>query len=118
MITKILLFLLFLFLFNCAPRGLEEKTDDAVIDKNEILGKWDLTMYDINGVYPSWFEISEQDGDLTGVFVGRSGHARPADYVHFNGKEVYFSIRRLYEKPQEDLIFIGQVKEGNGVEVK
>ncbi len=112
MLNKLIVFSLLLFLVGCAPRGLEEKSDGKVIDKNKILGRWDLTIYDINGVYPSWFEISEQNGEFTGRFVGRVGHARPADYIYYNGEEVYFSVRRQYEAPQEDLIFIGKVNDG------
>ena len=109
---KLILFLLLLITVGCSPRVFDEETSEKVIDKNVVLGRWDLTIYDIHGVYPSWLEISDTDGEYTGRFVGRFGHARPADYIHFDGDELYFSVRRQYEKPQEDLLFIGHIKDG------
>jgi hypothetical protein len=96
----------------CGPKSLNERSENVTVDKSVILGRWDVTVYDIQGVYPSWFEIKEENDELKGQFVGRVGNARPIRYIHFDGKQLYLSLSRQYEKPVEDLLFIGKVKDG------
>lgn len=54
-----------MFVASCGLKSLDEGSENATVDKNIILGRWDLTVYDIQGVYPSWFEIKEENGDKT-----------------------------------------------------
>lgn len=110
--SKIWLVFLPLFVASCGIKSLDEGSENTTVDKNIILGRWDLTVYDIQGVYPSWFEIKEENGELNGQFVGRVGNARPIRYIHFDGNQLYLSLPRQYERPVEDLLFIGKVKDG------
>lgn len=112
MLNTICLVLLSLLLAGCGPKSLDESSNAVEVDKSIVLGRWDLTVYDIEGVYPSWFEITEKSGKLTGWFVGRVGNARPVHYVHFDGNELYLSLPRQYERPVEDLLFVGKVEDG------
>jgi len=110
--NKIWLLSLLILVANCDPKSLNEGSENVIVDKSIILGRWDLTVYDIQGVYPSWFEIKEENGELKGQFVGRVGNARPIRYIHFDGTQLYLSLPRQHEKPVEDLLFIGKVRDG------
>jgi len=103
---------LFLLFVNCSSRTLEVKGSNTGVNKSAVLGRWDVTVYDIYGVYPSWFEIEDRNGELTGRFVGRVGSARPIRYIHFDGDQLYLSLPRQYEGPMEDLLFVGEVNNG------
>jgi hypothetical protein len=46
-----------------------------------LLGRWDLTFTDQRGRYPSWLEVTEEQGRLTGRFQGRVGHATAIDSI-------------------------------------
>lgn len=106
-----LIFLLWLAT-DCSPKAVERGTNNTNVDTSAVLGRWDLTVYDIQNVYPSWFEIKERNGEFEGHFVGRFGSARPIRYIHFDGDQLYLSLPRQYERPLEDLLFIGNVKDG------
>lgn len=103
---------LFLLFVNCSSRTLEMKGSNTGVNKSAVLGRWDVTVYDIQGVYPSWFEVVEKDRELSGQFVGRYGSARPIRYIHFDGDQLYLSLPRQYERPLEDLLFVGKVQDG------
>ncbi len=94
---------------GCGGNNLGASSDVGEIDYSIIVGRWDVTIYDIQGVYPSWFEIAKDEDGLHGRFVGRVGHARLVPYVHFDGVRLTLSLPRQYERPHEDLIFVGDV---------
>ncbi|MFQ5677367.1 MAG: hypothetical protein ACE5G1_15875, partial [bacterium] len=102
-----------LLAINCSPKASQVKANSTNIDNSAILGRWDVTVYDLQAVYPSWFEIVEKNGELSGQFVGRVGSARPIRYIHFDGDQLYLSLPRQYERPLEDLLFVGKVKDGS-----
>ncbi len=109
---RMLLLCLTSSLLSCSPETLEMQSNPGPVDRTAILGRWDATVYDIQGVYPSWFEIEEKDDELGGSFVGRYGNARPIRYLHFDGDQLYLSLPRQYERPVEDLLFVGKVEDG------
>lgn len=109
---KIWLVLLPWLVAGCGPKSFDDGSEKAPVDNSIVLGRWDVTVLDIQGVYPSWFEIKEENGELNGQFVGRVGNARPIRYIDFDGSQLYLSLPRQYEKPVEDLLFIGTVKDG------
>lgn len=61
--------------------------------------------------YASWFEIND-DGVISGRFVGIEGSARPMTEVRFEGNELYFRLPPQYEKREGDLIFKGVLFDG------
>ena len=81
-------------------------------DDSPVLGRWDVTVLDPNGRYPSWFEIIDKNGTLSGRFTGRFGHARAIDAVTFDGRQLTLSIPVQYEKQKTNLIFKGIVSNG------
>jgi hypothetical protein len=77
-----------------------------------VYGRWDTTVKGLDREYASWFEIKDENGELTGRFVGIEGSARPLKEVRFNGKELYFRLPPQFEKHTEDLVFKGKFEYG------
>jgi hypothetical protein len=75
-------------------------------------GRWDTTVKGLNREYTSWFEIKDENGKLTGRFVGIEGSARLMTEVRFNGNELYFRLPPQYEKHAGDLVFKGKFEDG------
>lgn len=100
-----ILFISLIISFSC------QSVSDQKHSYNEILGRWDLTVQDPEGLFPSWLEITEVNNKLDGRLVGQGGHARPLLYIHFDGNELQFSSAPQYERRTDDLMFIAQVKD-------
>ena len=103
--THGIFFSLLIFLLTGAGYGCSERSVSPVA------GRWDMTVDDPAGSYPSWFEIEEEAGELKGRFVGRSGSARPITDVRFDGEQLRFTLPPQYERQSGDLLFIGRVSE-------
>jgi Domain of Unknown Function (DUF1080) len=76
------------------------------------LGRWDLTLKSADHEYPSWLELSEDGGKLTGRMVGRWGNARPLPKVEISGGSVMFVSPKDEEGSKADLVFHGVLAEG------
>jgi hypothetical protein len=76
-----------------------------------IHGRWDAVVRLRDRDYASWFEINN-DGVISGRFVGIEGSARPMTEVRFEDNELYFSLPPQYEKREGDLIFKGVLFDG------
>ncbi len=63
-----------------------------------VVGRWDVSVEDPGGVYPSWFEIQEEGGELSGRFVGQFGSARPIADIRFDGEQLRFTLPPQYER--------------------
>jgi hypothetical protein len=72
---------------------------------DEIAGRWDMTVLDARGSYPSWFEVSRAGGKLEGRFVGRVGSQRPIKSVEFANGHLKFTLPPQYERRKTDLEF-------------
>lgn len=79
------------------------------------VGRWDMTIQAPDGAYPSWLEVSKEQGTLTGRFVGRFGSARPVPKLEVNGNNLSFSLPVQFEKQSKELVFKGRLK-GNKLE--
>lgn len=77
-----------------------------------VQGRWDATVKGLDREYASWFEIKDENGELTGRFVGIEGSARRLTEVRFDGNELYFRIPPQFEKHAGDLVFKGKFVEG------
>lgn len=82
----------------------------AVPPRETLLGRWDLTVRGAEGAYPSWLEISEQGGRLTGRFVGRRGSARPLKRVVADGERLEFAVGD--EDASSEQVFTGRLARG------
>jgi len=71
------------------------------------LGRWDLTLKAPDGPHPSWIEISDKDGQLSALFTGRWGNARPLPKIEIDGNKVTFVSPKDEESTKEDLVFTG-----------
>lgn len=56
-----------------------------------LVGRWDVTMRDAKGGYPSWFEIVQSGDSLAGRFQGRFGHATPLAGIAVTGNRFRFT---------------------------
>ena len=70
-----------------------------------IAGRWDLTIGVADKAYPSWLEITTQDSQLSGRFVGRMGSARPIKKIAFENGRLTFSLPVQYESFKTDMSF-------------
>jgi 3-keto-disaccharide hydrolase len=79
----------------------------------KIIGRWDMTIHETNGVnYPSWFEVTQDAGKLTGRFVGRVGSQRPIKTIEFANGHLTFSLPIQYERHKSDLKFEANLVRG------
>jgi hypothetical protein len=76
----------------------------------KILGRWDVTVHEpTGGKYPSWFEVTDDGGNLAGRFVGRVGSQRPIKTIEFANGKLSFSLPVQYERHKSDLKFEGSL---------
>lgn len=101
-------FIAFLSLIVCCTHSVIFAQKDYSV----IAGRWDVTVHDPNGWYPSWFEIVAEGDRLSGRFTGRFGHARSIDAITFDGRELMLSMPVQYEKMKSNLVFRGSVVNG------
>jgi len=75
------------------------------------LGRWDLTLKSADHEYPSWIEIGRKGGNLTAVFTGRWGNARPLPRIAITGTQITFVSPKEEEAGTADMIFKGDLKD-------
>jgi Domain of Unknown Function (DUF1080) len=74
------------------------------------LGRWDLTLKSADHEYPSWLELSEENGQLRAQMVGRWGNARPLPKAELiNGHLTFVSPKEEEDLPQ-DMVFEGTLQ--------
>ena len=73
------------------------------------LGRWDLTLKAPDREYPSWLELSEENGQLKAQMVGRWGSARPLPKAEIAKGLLTFVSAKEEEGAQSDLIFEGRL---------
>lgn len=73
------------------------------------LGRWDLTLKAPDHEYPSWLEISEENGQLKARMVGRWGNARPLPRVDIANGTLTFVSPKEEEGSKSDLVFQGKL---------
>jgi Domain of Unknown Function (DUF1080) len=71
------------------------------------LGRWDLTLKSADHEYPSWLELSEENGQLKAQMVGRWGNARPLPKVELSNGRLTFVSPKSEEELPEDMVFEG-----------
>jgi Domain of Unknown Function (DUF1080) len=76
------------------------------------LGRWDLTLKAPDREYPSWLEITQQDGQPKAEMVGRWGNARPLPQVEVSHGVLTFTSPKGEEDSSHDLVFTGQLISG------
>ena len=94
-------------------RRLENVSDRENESANAFLGRWDLTLKDGSREYPSWLELSQENGRLVAQFVGRWGNARPLPKVELSNGKLTFVSPKEEEGAQADLVFEGTLTGNN-----
>jgi hypothetical protein len=75
-----------------------------------ILGRWDITVQDAGGPYPSWLEVMlRKETELMARFVGRFGSNRHATEISYRDGELRVRIPVQYETNKSDLVFKGRL---------
>jgi len=69
------------------------------------LGRWDLTLKAPDREYPSWLELSQQNGQLKAHMVGRWGNARPLPTVEIANGRLKFVSPKEEEDRNDDMVF-------------
>lgn len=73
------------------------------------LGRWDLTLKTPQREYPSWLEITLEDGQLKARMVSRWGHARPLPKFELSNGTVTFVSPKEEEDRKDDMVFVGKL---------
>jgi hypothetical protein len=74
-----------------------------------LLGRWDLTVKTPSKEYPSWLQVSQEQGQLKAEMVGPVGNARPLPKVKIEGGEIEFVSPKEEEGRKEDMVFHGKL---------
>ena len=89
-------------------RGFESTAAAAATESAKaFLGRWDLTLKDGSREYPSWLELSQENGRLIAQFVGRWGNARPLPKAALSNGKLTFVSPKEEEGAQSDMVFEG-----------
>jgi hypothetical protein len=75
-----------------------------------LAGRWDLTIHDPNNKqFPSWLELTIDEGVWKARFVGRWGNARPLPKVAIQGNRIQFVSPKQEEDSTTDLVSDGRL---------
>jgi hypothetical protein len=97
--------LLLLAAASVAVQGADRTEPPAVI------GRWDITVQDPEGEYPSWLEVRRSGyTTLVGSFVGKTGSVRPISRVEVDDGRIHFTLPPQWEKRKDDLTFDGRLE--------
>jgi hypothetical protein len=69
------------------------------------LGRWDLTLKAPDREYPSWLELSQENGQLKAQMVGRWGNARPLPKAEITNGHLKFVSPKEEEDRKDDMVF-------------
>lgn len=82
-------------------------------DKDNIQGKWDITIYEDDKEIPSWVEIYHSGVKrLVGQYVGSTGSARPISEVSYDNGVLTFSLPPQWETEDNDVTYMGVLNNG------
>ena len=80
---------------------------DTAAPVQSLLGRWDLTLKTPLREYPSWLEVTQEDGQLKARMVSRWGHARPLPKFVYSNGHITFVSPKEEEDRKDDLVFEG-----------
>jgi hypothetical protein len=82
---------------------------DTAASVQSFLGRWDLTLKTPLREYPSWLEITQEDGQLKARMVSRWGHARPLPKIEISNGRITFVSPKEEEDRKDDMVFEGKL---------
>jgi Domain of Unknown Function (DUF1080) len=89
--------------------SLPKNSADTTASVQSFLGRWDLTVKTPAQEYPSWLEITEEDGQLKARLVSRWGHARPLPKCELSNGTITFVSPKEEEDRKDDMVFEGKL---------
>jgi hypothetical protein len=114
-LQRIVFALIFAVLLPCAGHysygGESEKNhaSRATEAVEPFLGRWDLTLKAPDREYPSWLELTQENGQLKAQMVGRWGNARPLPKVEISNGRLTFVSPKEEEARPDDMVFEGKL---------
>ncbi|MFI5092823.1 MAG: DUF1080 domain-containing protein [Candidatus Acidiferrales bacterium] len=108
-ISRILFLLVTVGLWSSVTysQGEKSKSGPSSESTKAFLGRWDLTLKAPDRDYPSWLELSEENGQLKAEMVGRWGNARPLPSAELSHGHVKFVSPKEEESSKADMVFNG-----------
>jgi hypothetical protein len=82
---------------------------DTAASVQPFLGRWDLTLKNPAREYPSWLEITQENGQLKARMVSRWGHARPLPKCEISNGTLTFVSPKEEEDRKDDMVFEGKL---------
>ncbi len=108
-LRRVLVLSTLILLFAMQGFGKEKKVEVAPASVQSFLGRWDLTLKTPTREYPSWLEITQEDGQVKARLVSRWGHARPLPKVEITGNHIMFVSPKEEEGRKDDMVFEGKL---------
>jgi hypothetical protein len=87
----------------------QKTSADTAVSVQSFLGRWDLTLKTPLREYPSWLEITQEDGQLRARMVSRWGHARPLPKIELSNGRITFVSPKEEEDRKDDMVFEGRL---------
>lgn len=96
-------------LFSMGAYSEDKKPSDGTTSAQAFLGRWDLTLKAPDREYPSWLEITQDDGQLKARMVSRWGHARMLPKVDLSSGHLTLVSPKEEEDRKDDMVFEGKL---------
>lgn len=98
-----------ILMFSMQVYSEQKNSVDATPSAQSFLGRWDLTLKTPLREYPSWLEITQEDGQLRARMVSRWGHARPLPKIDLLNGRITFVSPKEEEDRKDDMVFEGKL---------
>lgn len=98
-----------ILMFSMQLYSEQKKSADTTVSAQSFLGRWDLTLKTPLREYPSWLEITQEDGQLRARMVSRWGHARPLPKIELSNGRLTFVSPKEEEDRKDDMVFEGKL---------
>jgi hypothetical protein len=82
---------------------------DTTPSVESFLGRWDLTLKTPLREYPSWLEITQEQGQLRARIVSRWGNARLLPKIAISDGRITFVSPKAEEERKDDMVFEGKL---------
>ncbi len=98
-----------ILMFSMQMYSEQKNAVDSTASAQSFLGRWDLTLKTPLREYPSWLEITQEDGQLRARMVSRWGHARPLPKIELSNGRITFVSPKEEEERKDDMVFDGKL---------
>jgi hypothetical protein len=106
---KILALATLILMFSTLGYSEPKNAADTATSAQPFLGRWDLTLKTPLREYPSWLEITQENGQLKARFVSRWGNARPLPKIEISKGTVTFVSPKEEEDRKDDMVLEGRL---------